>query len=85
MGIILIVLALTVIIALVVLLALVRVGIRRQERTGCLACQPRGLSTTLARRLAGLYVRQPPTGACPATRAKDESFLVPDKNESAAS
>ena len=85
MAIILIVLALAVIIALVVLLALVRIGIRRQERAGCLGCQPPGLSAALTRHLAGLYVRQPPTGACPATRAKDESFLVPDKNESAAS
>jgi hypothetical protein len=85
MAIILTVLALTVIITLVALLALVRTGIRRQERAGCLACQPRGLSTTLARHLGGLYVRQPPTGACPSARAKDESSLVPDKNESPAS
>ncbi len=85
MAIILIVLALAVIIALVVLLALVRIGIRRQERAGCLACQPRGLSTTLARNLGGLYVRQPTAGACPATQADDESSLVPGKNESPAS
>jgi hypothetical protein len=84
MAIILTVLALAVIIALVVL-ALVRIGIRRQERAGCLACQPRGLSTSLARHLGGLYVRQPPTGACPGAQAGDESSLVPDKNESPAS
>ena len=75
MAIILTVLALAVIIALVALLALVRIGIRRQERTGCLACQPRGLSTTLARHLGGLYVRQPTAGSCPAAQADDESSL----------
>jgi hypothetical protein len=85
MAIILTVLALAVIIALVALLALVRTGIRRQERTGCLACQPRGLSTTLARHLGGLYVRPSAAGACPAAQADDESSLVPDKNESPAS
>ena len=85
MAIILTVLALTVIIALVALLALVRIGIRRQERAGCLACQPRGLSTTLARHLGGLYVREPTAGACPGARADDESSLVPGKNESPAS
>ncbi len=85
MAIILTVLALAVIIVLVVLLALVRIGIRRQERAGCLACQPRGLSTTLARHLGGLYVRQPTAGACPGAQAGDESSLVPDKNESAGS
>ena len=62
MGIILTGLAVTVIIALVALLILVRVGIRRQERAGCLACQPPGLSTGLARHLAGLYVSQPAAG-----------------------
>jgi len=85
MAIILTVLALTVIIALVALLALVRIGIRRQERTGCLACQPRGLSTTLARHLGGLYVRQPTAGACPGAQAGDGPSFVPDQNGSAAS
>jgi hypothetical protein len=85
MGIILTALALTVIITLVTLLALLRIGIRRQERAGCLACQPPGLSTALARRLSGLYVRQPATSACPTAQAGDDSSLVPDKNESPAS
>jgi hypothetical protein len=85
MGIILIVLAITVIIALVALLVLLRIGIRRQERAGCLGCQPPGLSAALTRRLAGLYVRQPPATVCPGAQAGDESSLVPDKNESPAS
>ena len=85
MGIILTGLAVIVIIALVALLVLVRVGIRRQERTGCLACQPPGLGAALARRMAGLYVREPAEGACPAARAGDKSPLVPDSSESPAS
>ena len=85
MGIILAGLVLTVIIVLVALLVLVRSGIRRQERAGCLACQPPGLSTGLARRLAGLYVSQPAAGGCPAAQAEDESSLVPDSSESPAS
>jgi hypothetical protein len=85
MGIVLAGLVLTVIIVLVALLALVRSGIRRQERAGCLACQPPGLSTGLARHLAGLYVSQPVAGGCPATQTGDESSLVPDGSESPAS
>jgi hypothetical protein len=85
MGIILTGLAVAVIIALVALLVLVRAGIRRQERAGCLACQAPGLSATLARRLAGLYVREPAEGACPAARAGDKPPLVPDGSESPAS
>jgi hypothetical protein len=85
MGIILTALALTVIITLVTLLALLRIGIRRLERAGCLACQPPGLSTALTRHMAGLYVRQPATSVCPSSQAGGESPLVPDKNESPAS
>jgi hypothetical protein len=85
MGIILTGLAVTVVIALVALLVLVRAGIRRQERTGCLACQPPGLSAALARRMAGLYVSQPVAGECPAAQAGDESSLVPYSSESPAS
>jgi hypothetical protein len=85
MGIILTGLAVTVIIVLVALLVLVRAGIRHQERAGCLACQPPGLSTALARRMAGLYVRDPAEGACPAARTGDKSPLVPDNSESPAS
>jgi hypothetical protein len=85
MGIILAGLVLTVIIVLVALLVLVRAGIRRQERAGCLACQPPGLSAAMARHLAGLYVSQPAAGGCPAAQAGDESPLVPDSSESPAS
>jgi hypothetical protein len=85
MGIVLTGLAVTVIIALVGLLVLVRAGIRRQERAGCLSCQPPGLSAALARRMAGLYVSQPAAGGCPAAQAADESSLVPDGSESPAS
>ena len=85
MGIILAGLVLTVIIVLVALLVLVRAGIRRQERAGCLACQPPGLSAALARRMAGLYVSQPAAGGCPSTQAGGESPLVPDSSESPAS
>jgi hypothetical protein len=85
MGIILAGLVLTVIIVLVALLVLVRAGIRRQERAGCLACQPPGLGAAMARRMAGLYVSQPGAGGCPAAQAGDESSLVPDSSESPAS
>jgi hypothetical protein len=78
-------LVLTVIVVLVALLILVRVGIRRQERTGCLACQPPGFSATLARRMAGLYVSQPAIGGCPAAEVGDDSSLIPDGSESPAS
>jgi hypothetical protein len=85
MGILLAGLAAIVIITLVALLILVRIGIRRQESAGCLACQPPGLSATLARHMAGLYVREPAEGACPAMRTRDESPLVPGSSESPAS
>ena len=85
MGTILIVLAVTVIITVAALLALLRIGIRRQERAGCLACQPPGVSAALTRRLAGLYVSQPGAGSCPAAQAAADSPLAPDKNESPAS
>jgi hypothetical protein len=85
MGIILTVLAITVIVALVALLVLLRIGIRRQERAGCLGCQPPGLSAALTRHLAGLYVRQPEDGTCPAAQAGAEPPLVPDNSESTAS
>jgi len=84
MGIVITGLAVTVIVILVALLVLVRVGIRRQERTGCLACQPPGLSATLARRMAGLYVSQPAVGGCPAAEVGDDSSLVPDGSASPA-
>ncbi len=85
MGIILIVLAITVIVAVVALLVLLRIGIRRQERAGCLGCQPPGLSAALTRRLAGLYVRRLEDGACPAAQAGAERPLVSDNSESTAS
>ena len=72
---------LTVVIALVTLLALLRAGIRRQERAACLACQPLDLSATLARRLAGLHVRQHTGCACPTAWAGCESPLALGKNE----
>ena len=81
MGTILIGSVLTVIIALVALLALLRAGIRRQERAACLACQPLDLSTALARRLAGLHVRQHTGCACPAAWTASESSLALGENE----
>jgi hypothetical protein len=47
-----------------VLLAIVRAGIRRQERSRCLACQPPGLAAALTRRLTGPSVRGPIRGSC---------------------
>jgi hypothetical protein len=77
----------TVIVVFVIPLAVLRAGIRRQERAGCLGCRPPGLSTAIASRVAGLYVRQPAGDACPAARDRqgnDGSSLIPDDNESPA-
>ena len=46
------------------LLAIVRVGIRRQERCRCLACQPPSLAASLTRRLIGLSVSRAAPSAC---------------------
>jgi hypothetical protein len=47
-----------------ILLAIVRTGIRRQERSRCLACKPPGLASALTRRITGLSVRGPIRGSC---------------------
>jgi hypothetical protein len=39
-------------------LAVLRAGIRSQEHTTCLACQPPGLCAAITRRLTGLSTRQ---------------------------
>ena len=72
---------LTVVIALVTFLVLLRAGIRCQERAACLACQPPSLSAALARRLAGLHVRQLTGCACPTAWAACESPLALGENE----
>lgn len=76
-------LALLVIIA-VILLAVVRAGIRRQERCGCLTCRAPGLAASLTRRLVALSARNPTPCAWhapPAHHAKDEPLLVPGEHE----
>jgi hypothetical protein len=87
MEIILIGLALIAVIVFVIPLAVLRAGIRRQEHTGCLACQPHGLSANLTRHVVGLYVREPLPGECLAARGRqcdDELSFVPDDDESPA-
>jgi hypothetical protein len=42
-------------------LVVLRAGIRRLDRADSLTCRPRGLSTSLARRILGLYAHLPPT------------------------
>jgi hypothetical protein len=47
--------------AMIAVLAILRAGIRRQERTGCLTCRPASLNTAIARHVLGLYARKPGT------------------------
>jgi hypothetical protein len=42
-------------------LVVLRAGIRRLDRADSLTCRPPGLSTSLARRILGLYAHLPPT------------------------
>jgi hypothetical protein len=71
MAIILTYAVLSLIAALGVLLAIVRTGVRRQERSRCLACQPPGLAAALTRRITGLSVRGPIRGSCYAGHVHD--------------
>jgi hypothetical protein len=73
------------IVILVIPLAILRAGIRRQERGRCLACQPLGLAASLTRRLIGLSVSRPASGAChrvQAHEAENDSLLIAGDNRS---
>jgi hypothetical protein len=63
--------------AVIAALAVLRAGIRRQERTGCLTCRPASLNTAIARHVLGLYARKPGTTAT-CIRPADEPAARPD-------
>ena len=77
-------LALIPLLAVVIPLAVLSTGIRRQQRTRCLVCEPPGIAAALARRLIGLSVSRPFHGECPTAWAHpdgDESWSDLDDDE----
>lgn len=81
MNLLLIVLALVAASLFVIPLAMLRAGIRRQERTGSLTCEPRNLSSVLTRWATGLSAELDGPIARPRHRDRDawsRSARVPD-------